>query len=104
MKLKTKIKTKVHKLTAEHKKNRKTNCRKLYENHLAGQRSEYAVTLDEALVYLEDSNLERRICYVKQGDPVPESWILEKDESFKNGFMIVGVITGRGITGRRDGT
>ena len=96
LKLKTKIKTKVHKLTAEHKKNRKTNCRKLYENHLAGQRSEYAVTLDEALVYLEDSNRERRICYVKQGDPVPESWILEKDESFKNGFMIVGVITGRG--------
>ena len=71
-------------------------ARKIYENHLAGQTSEYAVTLDESLVYLDDSNRKRRICYVKQGERVPESWVMEKDESFKNGFMIVGVITGRG--------
>jgi len=96
LKLETKNKTRVHKLTAEHKKNRKTNCLKLYENYLAGQRSEYAVTLDEALVYLEDSNRERRICYLKQGERVPESWVMEKDESFKKGFMVVSVITGRG--------
>ena len=52
--------------------------------------------MDEALVYLEDSNPERPICYVNQGERVPESWVMEKDESFKKGFMIVGVITGRG--------
>jgi uncharacterized protein YerC len=96
LKLETKNKTRVHKLTAEHKKNRKTNFRKLYENHLAGQKSEYAVTLDEALVYVEDSNRERGICYIKQGETIPESWVMEKDESFKKGFMIVGIITGRG--------
>ena len=93
MKLETRNKMRVHKLTTENKKNRKTNCRKLYENHLAGKRSEYAVTLDEALVYIEDSNRERRICYIRKGERVPESWVMEKDENFKKGFMIVGVIT-----------
>lgn len=89
-------KTKVHRLTAKHKKNRKTNCRKLYENHLAGEKSEYAVTLDEALVYLNNSNGQTRICYVKRGESVPEDWVFEKDESFSKSFMVIGVITGRG--------
>ena len=74
------------------KKIGKTNCRKLYENHLAGDKCEYAVTLDEAFIYLDDSNKKRRICYVKRGEPVPESWIFENDES----FMVIGIITGRG--------
>jgi hypothetical protein len=60
--LETKNKTKVHKLSEENKKNRKTNCRKLYEKYLASDRWKYAVTLDEALVYLDDSNKESRIC------------------------------------------
>ena len=96
LKLDTKKKGKVHRLNQLSKKNRKTNCRKLYENHLSGQRCEYAVTLDEALVYIDDSNTQSRICYVKKGEDVPESWVFEKDESFKDGFMVIGVITGRG--------
>ena len=40
----------------DHKKNRKTNCRKFYENHIVGDRSENVVTLDETLVYEEDAN------------------------------------------------
>jgi len=94
--LNTRRKTKVHKLKEIHKKKRKTNSRKLYENFLAGDRSEYAVTLDEAMVYIDDANGERKICYVKAGESVPESWVLEGDESFKNGFMVIGIITGRG--------
>lgn len=94
--LKTRRKCKVHRLTKNHKKNRKTNCRKLYEKHLAGSRTEFAVTLDEALVYLEDSNGESRICYIKQGEQVPDDWVLETDKSFKSGFMVVGILTGRG--------
>jgi [histone H3]-lysine36 N-dimethyltransferase SETMAR len=94
--MQSKKKAKVHKLMSTHKKNRKTNCRKLYERHLAGDRSEYAVTLDEALIYLDDTNKKRRICYVKRAEPVPESWIFENDESFKKGFMVIGVITGKG--------
>ena len=31
---------KVHKLTVNHKMNRETNCRKLYENNLAGGKCE----------------------------------------------------------------
>ena len=36
----TRKKGRVHKLTQINKKNRKTNCRKLYENHLAGSKCE----------------------------------------------------------------
>lgn len=94
--LKSRKKVKVHRLSENHKKNRKTTCRKLYEQHLAGERSEYAVTLDEALIYLDDSNGESKICYVKRGEQVPDSWVLEGDKSFRKGFMVVGIITGKG--------
>lgn len=94
--LQTRKKGKVHQLNESHKKNRKTNCRNLYENYLAGGRCEYAVTLDEAFIYLDDSNKNRSICYVKRGESVPECWIFEKNESFRKGFMIIGIITGRG--------
>ena len=78
----TRKKTRVHKLTDAHKKNRKTNCRKLYENHIAGDRSEYAVTLDEALVYEDDANGQTQICYITREESVPEHWVFEKGESF----------------------
>ncbi|UYV70687.1 FTSJ1 [Cordylochernes scorpioides] len=48
LELDTRRKGKVHKLTPFHMKNRATNARKLYEEHLAGSRSEYTATLDEA--------------------------------------------------------
>lgn len=94
--LQTRKKSKVHRLLPRHKKNRKTNCRKLYEQHLAGDRSEFAVTLDEALVYMNNVNGTRRICYVKKGEDVPDDWMFEKNESFSTKFMVIGVITGRG--------
>ena len=71
--LKTRKKVKVHRLRPEPKINRKANCRKLYEKRLAGDRSEFAVTLDEALIYLDDSNGQSKICYIKRGEQVPES-------------------------------
>ena len=52
--------------------------------------------MDEALVYLEDSNSESRICYIKQGKQVGDDWVLETDKSFKSGFMVVGILTGMG--------
>ena len=30
---------------------------------------------------------QSKICYIKRGEQVPESWVLEKDESFKKGFI-----------------
>ena len=96
LQLKTRKKSRVHRLNQKSKKNRKTNCRKLYEKHLAGAMSEFVVTLDEALVYLEESNGQRQICYLNAREEVPENWVFEKSESFKTGFMVIGIITGRG--------
>ena len=93
----TRKKTRVHKLTDDHKKNRKTNCRKLYEKHIAGDRSEYVATLDEALVYEDDANGQTQICYITRGDSVLEHWVFEKGESFSKSFMVHhGIITDRG--------
>ena len=66
------VKQRVHRLTDAHKRNRKTNCRKLYENVLCGGKSEFVVSLDEAFVYLDDCNRKRRICYVKIGEDIPQ--------------------------------
>ncbi|UYV69740.1 IKK1 [Cordylochernes scorpioides] len=81
LELDTRRKGKVHKLTPFHMKNRATNARKLYEEHLAGSRSEYTATLDEAWMYVTYCNGIRKICYIKRGNQVP----------------VVGVMTGRGV-------
>jgi len=88
-------KTKVHALEERHKVNRKRTCRKLYENRLAGNRSEYAVTLDEALFFLQDCNGVRKICYGTTKDSVRD-FVRQKHEKFSKRFMIVGALTGRG--------
>lgn len=88
-------KTRVHRLLPRHKANRTTNCRRLYEKVLAGKRSEFVVTLDEAMFGLHDSNGKRKVCYVKRGEQVPESWVVESDQ-FHNSFMVVGIMSGRG--------
>ena len=90
-------KSRVHRLNDKQKKNRKRNSRKLCEDNLSGKKSEFVVSLDEALVYLNNCNGHRRICYVKNGKDIPEDWVYERPESFANGFMIVGAITGRGV-------
>ncbi|UYV73107.1 IKK1 [Cordylochernes scorpioides] len=81
LELDTRRKGKVHKLTPFHMKNRATNARKLYEEHLAGSRSEYTATLDEAWI----------------GNQVPDNWVHQCSETFPKGFMVVGVMTGRGV-------
>ena len=88
-------KWRVHKLSPKHMKDRKTNCRKLYEKVLAGHRAEYVVTLDEALFGLENCNGKRKICYVPKGQEVPEDWIVDHENFFQT-FMVVGAISGRG--------
>jgi hypothetical protein len=94
---KTCRKTKVHALNAIHKANRKTNCRRLYEQHLAGGKSEYMVTLDEAWLYLDYCNGQRKICYINSGEQPPENWLRYCKERWPKGFMIVGAVSGRGV-------
>lgn len=92
----TRKKTALHMLTPNDKLNRKTNFRKLYKNHLAGDRSEFVVTVDEAWVYLNDCNQKSPICYVKRGEKTPGDWILNCKECFPKGFMVIGALSGRG--------
>jgi len=94
--LKTRRKKKVHRLKPQDKKIRKRSCRILYERYLAGDKSEFIVTLDEAWFYLSDSNKKRKNCYVKRGDRIPEDWINDCKEAFPSGFMVVGILSGRG--------
>ncbi|UYV79312.1 hypothetical protein LAZ67_17002102 [Cordylochernes scorpioides] len=97
LELDTRRKGKVHKLTPFHMKNRAMNARKLYEEHLAGSRSEYTATLDEAWMYVTYCNGIRKICYIKRGNQVPDNWVHQCSETFPKGFMVVGVMTGRGV-------
>ena len=60
----------------------------LYENYLEAEKSEYAITLDEAFIYDYKTNGNSQISYVNKGESVPEDWILEKDKSFKRSFMV----------------
>jgi hypothetical protein len=87
--LKTKFKRKVHRLTLKHQQERKTNARKLYENHLSGEKWKYVVTIDESWVYLSDCNQKRKIYYSKPGKNNIGKWPLEAKESFSKGFMVV---------------
>jgi hypothetical protein len=87
---------KAHRLSSKHKRNGKTKCRKLYENHLEGKRSEFFLTLDKTIIYLKDSKGKSRICYVMIGKKIPEVRVLENDKSFKKGFVVVGILTGNG--------
>jgi [histone H3]-lysine36 N-dimethyltransferase SETMAR len=95
--LKKKIKRKrlVHALKPSHIENRRRNCIKLYKNHLAGQRSEFAVTMDEAWFYLENCKGSRRIYYSSSKKTDPEYGV-QKIEKFSEKFMVVGALTGRG--------
>ncbi|UYV73742.1 hypothetical protein LAZ67_11000672 [Cordylochernes scorpioides] len=88
LELDTRRKGKVHKLTPFHMKNRATNARKLYEEHLAGSRSEYTATLDEAWMYVTYCNGIRKICYIKRGNQVPDNWVYQCSETFLKGFMV----------------
>lgn len=51
----------VHKLLAKHKAIRKTNSLKPYRDHLAGDKSEFMVTLDEAIIHMNEINQKSKI-------------------------------------------
>jgi hypothetical protein len=92
----TRRKTKVHRLTERDKINRKINTRKLYERHLAGERSRYVVTLDEANVYINYCNGKRSIYYARSDEKQQQTLVKECKESYPEGFMVVGCMTGLG--------
>ena len=88
-------KSRVHKLTPQHMARRKTACRKLYERCLSGRKHEFVVSLDEAMFGLHNVAGKRKVCYVRKGEALPGSWVVDKD-NFLTTFMVVGAICGRG--------
>jgi hypothetical protein len=95
LKLKTRIKSTLQKLTPKHKENRRINSRKLRDNQLKKRNMEFVVTIDEAWLFLNETN-KKKICNVEKGKNIPESWTCEKVETFSPKLMVVGIITGRG--------
>jgi hypothetical protein len=89
-------KAKVHSLLPRHIAERRTNSRKPYEKHLAGEKWKFVATLDEAWVYMTNCNKVRAITYRKRGAAGRSDWFRECSESFPQGFMIVAGYTYRG--------
>lgn len=85
-----------HRLTARHISERFTNARKLYEGFLAGDRWKNVFTLDEAWLYLSNTNQPRAICYRHKDDKGRADFVRECKESFSKGFMVVAGYSDRG--------
>lgn len=94
---KTIVKSRVHTLNDAQIQNRKTNSRKLYEKHLAGDKYKFMVTIDEAWIKVDYCNRKRKICYINDGENVPENWVCEKAETFGQKIMVAGILTGKGV-------
>ena len=82
-------------LTASDKSNRKTNSRKLYEQ-IAGSRSEFAVSIDEAQIAFNPANHQTEIYYGKRGEDAPLECVASDKVQFPQKFMVITGITGRG--------
>jgi hypothetical protein len=86
-----------HYLTDKHVKERFKNSRKLYEKHLSGDKWQWVVTLDEAWVYLNDTNKPRAIFYRDKGCKGRSNFVMQCKEKFSKGFMVVAGYCSRGI-------
>jgi len=85
----------VHRLTENDKTDRKRNAKKLYKK-LSLKQLEFAVTIDEAMIYLKQSKHKTNNYYSKRGQPIPDDCIIPCKESYPKRSMIVGGITARG--------
>ena len=63
---------------------------------MAGDKSKFAITLDEVLIYEYGTNGKTRICYVLCGKTKSDDQAFEEAESFSKSFMVVGFISGSG--------
>ncbi|CAG7823770.1 unnamed protein product [Allacma fusca] len=85
--MQTRRKHRGHTLKDSNKQNRKTNARELYKRHLAGKRSDFAVTLEEAYFYIQDCSGERRIFFTKARN-LEVTPVMNKKETFGEKIMI----------------
>ena len=87
------MKTSVHVLNQKDMKNRKSNCRKLYENHLAREKCRYVVTLDESWIRLEIDGRKPSFFYVKRGEKLPDSYVKQKRSLWERKFMVIAAMS-----------
>ena len=55
----------------------KTKCRKLYETYLSGKKWKFIITLDEARIYLNDTNQIRTVYYNEEDGKSKREWLLQ---------------------------
>lgn len=87
--LKKCFKAKVHRLNDRQIRERRIHCRKLYEKFLAGDKWQWIVSLDEAWIYLDDTNKPRSIFYRKKSEKGRGEFLRKCREKFSKGFMVV---------------
>lgn len=89
LKLRMVFKSRGHVLTAAHRRDRKTRCRRLYERHLSGDKWKFVATHDEAWIYLADCGKIRAVTYTPSDAKTRPDFIRQCKASFSKGFMVV---------------
>ena len=89
-------KRKVHTLKEQHRQNRRTNCRIIYERYLSVNKWQYFDTFGEAWVYLSNCAQKRSIYYIKKGEKNIGSWFRHCTENFPQGFMVAAGVSYKG--------
>jgi hypothetical protein len=90
-------KARCHILTEKHKKIRRRTCKLFHQNYLTEDKSEFVVTLDEAMFSLQDTNGRRSIYYELKTEKNPRRLVVNRRENFCKKFMVVGGLSGRGV-------
>lgn len=97
LRLKKRIKPKVHHLTCHNIESRRTRSLALYKRLANGRWKKY-ITTDEAWFYLSNGNGKRRIQYVSRDEHKPKVEVFQRHESHSKGVMVWAGISSRGKT------
>ena len=94
--LKKHHKARGHRLCDKNVKELFTNARKLYERYLSRDKWQWVVTLDEAWIYLDDTNKPRAIFYREKGSAGRSDFVRQREEKFSKGFKVMTGYCSRG--------
>ena len=83
----------VHVLNLKEKKNRMSNCIKLYKKHLAREKCKFVVTLDESWIRLKFDGHRTNFCCIKREESVPYDWVKEERTLWERKFVVVAAMT-----------
>lgn len=95
LELKKRKKRYVHVLTESNRENRTRNSRRLYQS-ICGKKSEFSVTLDEAIFQFIPGNHESDVIFIKKGEDMPENIVKQVNQVQPPRVMVVAGMTGRG--------